>query len=268
MSARAKAAARVAAVATLLSGILGAGIAPDADAHGHRGGYAGHGYVGGHGGRAHHYRHRHGGHRRWGGGVHFSWVAPLYVAPPWPRTTVVVPAAPAYPPYWSSRTVVVPPGPLYAPPVGASPALPDMPQLYYYPREEQDEARQNADRQECERWAWRQTRPDPRSGAVRTTRTVRAVPVDPYGAGPLPPAAGGAALGALGGAIAGDAGVGAAIGAAVGAASWLLGASAGPPRAYEQEVVVTEYVPAGGPNPDDLRRALTACMEGRGYTVR
>ncbi len=253
-----------AAVAALVAMLFPDSAAAGGYGHGHRHGYGHTGYGHRHFGHGHHRRHVHSGislhfgsYRR-RSRVHFAYHAPLYPEPYYYRPAPVV---------IHERPVVV-----YETHAAPSRALPDMPQLYFYPSEGQDEARTTQDRQECERWAWRQTRPDPTAGTTRTTRTVRLVPVyhRGYPDNPLPSAAGGAALGALGGAIAGDAGAGAAIGAAVGAASWFLGALAGPPRTRyaEEEVITTEYLPAPGPHPDDLRRALSACMEGRGYTVR
>ena len=201
--------------------------------------------------------YRHGGYRRHhGSSVFFSYSAPLYVAPIY-----------AAPRYYAPAPVVV-----YEQPVVqvAPPSLPDMPTLAYTPQQGQDESQTTADRQACESIAWRSSRAAPGAGhaTTRTTRTVQQVPGYVYPDTPIPAAAGGAALGALGGAIAGDAGAGAAIGAAVGAASWLLGAtSAPPPRSVVQEVVVTEYVPVAGPDPQELRRALTGCMQSRGYAV-
>jgi hypothetical protein len=228
-------------------------------------GHRHHGYDRGHGavhlsfgaGR-HRYRRYHRPYRRHhGSSVFFSYSAPLYLGPR----------------YYAPAPVVIheapPPVVIHEYPVArvAPRQLPDMPNLAYTPQQGQDPAQTTADRQACESIAWRSSRSGPAVAATRTTRTVQQVPGYAYPDSPIPSAAGGAALGALGGAIAGDAGAGAAIGAAVGAASWLLGAASAPPRSVAQEVVVTEYVPVAGPDPQDLRRVLTDCMQSRGYAV-
>ena len=148
-------------------------------------------------------------------------------------------------------------------------ALPDMPTLTYIARGGQDAGMLMRDRRECERWAWRETRPGPHGTLVRTVHTQRIAAVGRHRTSVLQPAAGGAALGAIGGAIAGDVGAGAAIGALLGATSWLLNGGSAPHREIvEREVHVSEYVPAGGPNPDTLREALAGCMQARNYTVQ
>ena len=234
--------------------------AANAAAHGY--GQRHHGYDRGHGavnlsfgfGR-HRYHRPYRRHR--GSSVFFSYSAPLYLGPRYyaPPPVVI---------YEASPPVVI-----HERPVAqvAPRQLPDMPNLAYTPQQGQDPVQTTADRQACESIAWRSSRSGPAVAATRTTRTVQQVPGYAYPDSPIPSAAGGAALGALGGAIAGDAGAGAAIGAAVGAASWLLGAASAPPRSVAHEVVVTEYVPVAGPDPQDLRRVLTGCMQSRGYAV-
>lgn len=216
--------------------------------------HSGHGRSGRYHGGYRHGGYRHGGYRRHhGSSVFFSFSAPLYVAPLY-----------AAPRYYAPAPVVV-----YEQPVVrvAPPSLPDMPMLAYIPQQGQDPAQTTADRQACESIAWRSSQSRSGAATTRTTRTLQQVPGYVYPDNPLPAAAGGAALGALGGAIAGDAGTGAAIGAAVGAASWMLGAASAPARSVAQEVVVTEYVPVAGPDPQELRRTLTGCMQSRGYAV-
>ena len=87
---------------------------------------------------------------------------------------------------------------------------------------------------------------------------------------PIRGAAGGAALGAVGGAVAGDAGEGAAIGAADGGALGLLNTLLQPaaPAVTTYEHVVPQPSGVSVELAASYRRALTACLEGRGYTVR
>jgi len=204
------------------------------------------GYRSGHRyGRRHGRSHRR--HRRHGSNISFSFHVPIH--PVAHRETVVVEKEHVR----STRPR----------------ALPDMPSLTYIARDQQDAGTVTRDRRECERWAWRETRPEPRGTLVRAVHTERVATVGRHRTSVLPPAAGGAALGAIGGAIAGDVGAGAAIGALVGATSWLLNGGSAPHRdIVEREVHVSEYVPAAGPNPDALRNALAGCMQARNYTVQ
>lgn len=233
--------------------------APVASAHGSGAGYHGHGHSGWgvgyrsalHIGIGHGYGYRHGRshrrHRRHGSHLSLSFHAPIY-----PRR------------YHDTRVVEV-----QHVRSTRSRALPDMPALTYIPRAGQDADTMTRDRRECERAAWRSTRPDPQGRLVRTVHTERVAEVGRHHTSVLPPAASGAVLGAVGGAIAGDVGAGAAIGALVGATSWLLnGGSAAHREIVEREVHVSEYVPSAGPDPAALRRVLVECMQARNYSVQ
>ena len=207
--------------------------------YGHRYGYGR--------GPGHRYGRSHRRHRRHGSNISLSFHAPIY--PRRHRETVVVEEQHVR----STRPR----------------ALPDMPALTYTARVEQDADTLTRDRRECERWAWRETRPEPRGTLVRVVHSERVATVGRHRTSVLQPAAGGAALGAIGGAIADDVGAGAAIGALLGATSWLLNGGSAPHReVVEREVHVSEYVPADGPNPDTLREALAGCMQARNYTVQ
>jgi YMGG-like Gly-zipper len=131
--------------------------------------------------------------------------------------------------------------------------------LYIYPNKGQSAEQQSRDRYECHTWAVQQTGVDP-------TRVQASAPTPPPPAGGVfRGAARGAAVGAVGGAIAGDAGKGAAIGAASGG---LIGGmkqrqqvrgqqQAQANQAAQQQSAIAAY-----------NRALSACLSGRGYTVR
>ncbi|BAU65320.1 hypothetical protein STA3757_27020 [Stanieria sp. NIES-3757] len=110
-----------------------------------------------------------------------------------------------------------------------------------YPAQGQSNGQQASDEQECSSWASSQTGYQPSgnssSGEIVSDRALRG-------------AARGAGIGAIGGLIAGDAGTGAAIGAAVGGVS-------GGIRNQEEKGHKNEF-----------DRAFTACMEGRGYSVK
>jgi hypothetical protein len=124
-------------------------------------------------------------------------------------------------------------------------ATPAGAELYVYPSKGQTPEQQAKDTQECQGWAVNQ------AGTPYGTASNQ-----PSG-GLVRGAAGGAALGAVGGAIAGDAGQGAAIGAATGA----LFGGIRQHRQRRQQDSQQQY------QADAYNRALSACLQGRGYTV-
>jgi hypothetical protein len=81
------------------------------------------------------------GHGRWGFGLGIGFGFPIY------------PAYPAYPAYVYPQPADVNPPPEGWRPVPAVPAPPALPEPIFYPREGQDAARTEADRQACNRWA-------------------------------------------------------------------------------------------------------------------
>jgi len=134
-----------------------------------------------------------------------------------------------------------------------------------YPAKGQSPEQQNRDRYDCHTWAVQQTGFDPTK-----PQTTQAPPPQqaPQG-GVVRGAARGAAVGAVGGAIAGDAGKGAAVGAATGG---MIGgmkkrdqqaqAAQAQSQAAAQQQAALSQQQAG------YNRALGACLEGRGYTVK
>jgi hypothetical protein len=171
---------------------------------------------------------------------------------------VVAPVGPpprqAYPAY---RTA--PP-----PPVAVSP-------LYFYPLLRQPEQVQDRDRYECYRWAVRETGTDPGMTAVRSrgndvVRERNYGPPGPNGADVVAGAATGAILGA---AVSSPrhAGANAVIGAIFGAA---LGAASSDVRnrVYEDaQARQAEAAERARAPSNNFRRAMSACMQGRGYQV-
>jgi len=134
-------------------------------------------------------------------------------------------------------------------------------QPYMYPARGQSMEQQNRDEYECYSWARQQTGVDPSRPAPQPGGTGSAY----QRGGVLPGAAAGAAVGAIGGAIGGNTGKGAAIGAGVGA----LGGGLLRRRAMEEEANVQRQAQAYQQQElQAYNRAFTACMEGRGYTVR
>lgn len=148
--------------------------------------------------------------------------------------------------------------------------LPDT-RVYVAPAAGQSEAQLDRDRYECHDWAARQTGFDPSVPQAVPRGDVRVVPSAPAGAGTLAGAATGAIIGS---AVSRprDAGAGALIGAVAGA---LIGNSADQARA-EQAATLQHQINAADDRQArqferraaDYRRAISACLEGRSYTVR
>jgi len=138
--------------------------------------------------------------------------------------------------------------------------------VYYYSEAPRSEARRSRDRYECYRWAKRKTGFDPSAPNLAPHHRIGIARQSPAESNALK----GAFLGALLGAFAGapeHAGEGAAIGAVAGAA---IGAARdvdvaraeAARRSYERQRHTQLERRAEG-----YRRALAACLEGRGYTV-
>jgi Glycine-zipper domain len=131
--------------------------------------------------------------------------------------------------------------------------------LYVYPQKGQSADQQTRDRGECHGWAVQQTGFDP--GAAPAPPPTASAPQG----GAVRGAARGAAVGAVGGAIAGDAGTGAAVGAATGA---LFGTMRRRDQARQQEAQNQQYQAAASQRQAEYKRALSACLTARGYTVQ
>ena len=155
----------------------------------------------------------------------------------------------------------------------AAPAEPPPPpvsltKVYFYPTQGQSEAQQDRDRYECHNWSVRQTSFDPSRhlppGELRATVVPAPSKEQSIGAA--------AAVGAVIGAIAadrGDTAQGAVIGAIAGAALGSVAANAekSEVRRVEQQQSVRGY---GRYEKEaaEFRRAMSACLEGRGYSVK
>jgi hypothetical protein len=129
--------------------------------------------------------------------------------------------------------------------------------VYVYPSKGQTKDQQEQDEFSCYKWAKEQTGFDP-------TQPVQQTAAAPPQGGAVKGAARGAAIGAIGGAIGGDAGKGAAIGAGVGAAGGAMRR-----RHAEQQQMAAQQKAKDAYNADiaGYKRAFSACMTGRGYTV-
>lgn len=134
------------------------------------------------------------------------------------------------------------------------------------PAQGQSAEQLDRDRHECHLWAVRQSRFDPSAPGVPAAYRVRVAPSAPPGSA----TAAGALTGALfGAAVASphDTGAGAIVGAIAGAAAGAA-ADAGNAEAVRRaqaraDCYSTRYASAG----NDYRRAISACLAGRGYAI-
>jgi len=144
-------------------------------------------------------------------------------------------------------------------------------QVYFYPQTGQTAEQQSRDHYDCYNWAVQQTGFDPGQSAIPQNQRVRVVPMPPPGHDAATMAVAGAVLGALIGGPRHALG-GALIGASGGAIAGAASDSARQESARQQE----EASAARGQVRDaqldkkvsDFRRAMSACLEGRGYSVR
>jgi hypothetical protein len=138
--------------------------------------------------------------------------------------------------------------------------------MYIYPAKGQNKTKQDEDRYDCHSWAVSQTGFDPSRPQVNTANSSGNQHYQPSQAHVLKGGARGAALGAVGGAITGDAGKGAAAGAAMG------GLAGGFRRRDERKQQASQQqanAQAAQQNQQmAYNRAMAACLEGRGYTVK
>lgn len=133
--------------------------------------------------------------------------------------------------------------------------------LYVFPAKEQSAAQQAEDETYCYQWGVQQSGIDPLNPPNVQAQQVQT--------GPDGSAVGGAARGALAGvaigAIAGDAGKGAAIGAASGAMVGHRRSRVG--RSQQQQANNQAADQAEGDMMNSFKKAYSACLQGKGYTV-
>ena len=148
---------------------------------------------------------------------------------------------------------------------------PPMTQVFVYPTSGQSSARVDRDRYECHTWAVKQTGFDPSAPQLAPHQRVEVVAMPPTGTGVLAGAATGAVLGAVVSSPYNQ-GSGAAVGAVAGA---VLGAASDAARQQEAARIQSRYDQRGlqqqarlERQATDYRRAVSACLEGRGYTVK
>ena len=142
--------------------------------------------------------------------------------------------------------------------------------VYFYPTKGQSESQQDRDRYECYLWAVKQTGFDPGQAQLAPHQRVEVTPTAPPGAD--------TAAGAVGGALVGsmmtphDREFGLVFGAITGA---MLGAASDAARQQQATQAQQQYNAKEAQQyaklerqARDYQRAMTACLEGRGYTVR
>lgn len=134
--------------------------------------------------------------------------------------------------------------------------------LYVFPTNEQNKEQQELDEYKCYKWAMEQTGFNPTNPPQIEVEQVDKSPDGSAVVG----AAGGAAAGAAIGAIAGDAGKGAAIGAVVGGMRGRRTKVVGDQK--EQQQNVQAAAAKEKELMDNFKKAFSACMEGKGYTVK
>jgi len=155
-----------------------------------------------------------------------------------------------------------------APPVEAPPPE-RVTEVVAYPAQGQSEQQLDRDRYECHVWAVKQSGFDPSVAGVPPHQRVRVV------AAPQPSAIPGSAFaGAVLGAIVSrprDAGLGALVGAVAGTAVGAASDASRQQAADQYAANINAQAPqvsAQEAQADGYRRALSACLVGRGYTVR
>jgi len=144
-------------------------------------------------------------------------------------------------------------------------------QVYFYPKEGQTAEQQSRDHYECYTWAVKQTGFDPGQSAIPTDQRVRVVPMPPPGHDTATLAVAGAVLGALIGGPRHALG-GALIGASGGIIAGAASDSARQESARQREEAYAAQDLARNTELAEkafaFRQAMSACLEGRGYSVR
>jgi hypothetical protein len=152
------------------------------------------------------------------------------------------------------------------PPRTVAVAAPPPQKVFIYPNNGQSPEQTDRDRYECHVWAVQQTGVDPSRADANPYERVVVQPATPPGANTAAGAIGGAILGAL---IAGprNAGAGLVLGGVTGA---VVGSSVdanNQQQARMTQAQLNASASEGRARADSYRRALGACLQGRGYTV-
>jgi len=152
------------------------------------------------------------------------------------------------------------------PPRTVAVAAPPPQKVFVYPNNGQSPEQTDRDRYECHIWAVQQTGVDPSRADASPYERVVVQPATPPGANTAAGAIGGAILGAL---IAGprNAGAGLVLGGVTGAAVGSTVDASNAQQARMTQAQLNESAAQGRARADSYRRALGACLQGRGYTV-
>ena len=147
----------------------------------------------------------------------------------------------------------------------AVPAPPPQ-RMFVYPANGQGAEQTDRDRYECHIWAVQQTGVDPSRADASAYERVIVQPANPPGAGTVAGAIGGAIIGSI---IGGpnNAGAGAIIGGATGAVVGSATDANAQSQARQTQQQINQSASAGRARADSYRRAIGACLQGRGYTV-
>lgn len=141
---------------------------------------------------------------------------------------------------------------------------PEPPRVYFYPTQGQSAEQQDRDRYECYNWAVKQTGFDP-SRIQTPQERVAIVPSRAPGEATVGAAIAGAVIGAMVSSPR-NAGSGAIVGAAAGG---LLGAaSEGAQQQRVEQIQMRRGDSRYRREAAEYRRAMSACLEGRGYSVK
>jgi hypothetical protein len=141
--------------------------------------------------------------------------------------------------------------------------------LYAFPAKGQTPEQQKQDENTCYTWAQEQSGIDPAKVSVNTdsAKQAGAARADSATAGAgIKGGAAGAAGGAVIGGIAGDAGTGAAIGAVAGVAKGRKAKKEAKKQSEQQAAQQAQAQAAG--TIDSFKKAFSACLEGKGYTIK
>lgn len=134
--------------------------------------------------------------------------------------------------------------------------------LIVYPAKGQSAQKMEKDKAACQSWAKKETGVDPLALAEQSAN--QPAPSGPQGER-VKGAARGALAGAAVGAIAGDAGKGAAIGAGVGT---VAGGARQRSKANAEQQSQQQNQASVKADLDKYKRAYSACLEGKGYTLK
>jgi hypothetical protein len=147
----------------------------------------------------------------------------------------------------------------------AVPAPPPQ-RVFVYPANGQSPEQTDRDRYECHVWAVQQTGVDPSRADASAYERVVVRPANPPGSGAVAGAIGGAIIGSI---IGGprNAGAGLLIGGATGAVVGSAADANAQAQAQQTQAQYNQSAAQGRARADSYRRAISACLQGRGYTI-